>query len=46
VQTGAARRGDKKTIHKHISLLKNYPEQKKVYELFSQLIQEHYEPKL
>ncbi|MBS1647493.1 MAG: DUF2520 domain-containing protein [Bacteroidetes bacterium] len=43
VQTGAARRGDKKTITKHLNLLKKYPEQKKIYTLFTQLIKQHYE---
>jgi len=35
VQTGPAKRGDTKTIKKHVGLLKKYPEQKKIYELFT-----------
>ena len=42
VQTGPARRGDVKTINKHLQVLKNYPEQKKVYELFTHLIKQKY----
>ncbi len=42
LQTGPAKRGDKKTIKKHIDLLKMYPEQKKVYELFTTLIEKKY----
>ncbi|MEO8761445.1 MAG: DUF2520 domain-containing protein [Bacteroidia bacterium] len=38
VQTGPAKRGDTKTIKKHIALLKKHPNQKKVYELFTTLI--------
>ncbi len=44
-QTGPARRGDVKTIRKHISLLKNHSEQQVVYRLFSKLIQQHFQPK-
>jgi predicted short-subunit dehydrogenase-like oxidoreductase (DUF2520 family) len=42
-QTGPARRGDKKTIQKHLLLLKNYPEQKSVYRLLTRLIQLHFQ---
>jgi len=42
VQTGPARRHDEKTINKHLQLLKKYPEQKKVYELFTSLIKKKY----
>ena len=38
-QTGPAVRGDTKTIEKHIALLKNHPEWKKLYTFMSQLIQ-------
>jgi len=42
VQTGPAKRGDTKTIKKHVALLKKYPEQKKVYELFTTGIKKQY----
>jgi predicted short-subunit dehydrogenase-like oxidoreductase (DUF2520 family) len=42
LQTGPAKRGDNKTITKHLELLKRYPEQKKVYELFTALIKKKY----
>ena len=42
VQTGPAKRGDEKTIKKHLQLLEKYPEQKKVYELFTSLIKKQY----
>lgn len=38
LQTGPAKRGDDKTIKKHLQMLEKYPEQKKVYELFTTLI--------
>ena len=42
LQTGPARRGDNTTINKHLKLLEKYPEQKKVYELFTSLIKKKY----
>lgn len=42
VQTGPAVRFDKQTIARHISLLSNYQEIKGLYELFTNLIEEHY----
>ena len=42
LQTGPAKRGDDKTIKKHLQLLDKYPEQKKVYELFTTLIEKKY----
>jgi predicted short-subunit dehydrogenase-like oxidoreductase (DUF2520 family) len=42
VQTGPAKRRDTKTIKKHLELLKKYPEQKQVYELFTTLIKKQY----
>ena len=42
IQTGPAKRGDEKTIKKHLQLLEKYPEQKKVYELFTSLIKKQY----
>jgi len=42
VQTGPAKRGDEKTIKKHLQLLEKHPEQKKVYELFTSLIKKKY----
>ena len=42
VQTGPAKRGDEKTIKKHLQLLEKYAEQKKVYELFTSLIKKKY----
>ena len=41
-QTGPAKRGDEKTIKKHLQLLEKYPEQKQVYELFTKLIKKQY----
>lgn len=38
VQTGPAARNDKKTINKHLSLLKKHPELKKLYRSTSKLI--------
>ncbi|MHB8260066.1 MAG: Rossmann-like and DUF2520 domain-containing protein [Bacteroidia bacterium] len=42
LQTGPAKRGDEKTIKKHLQMLEKYPEQKKVYELFTALIKKKY----
>jgi predicted short-subunit dehydrogenase-like oxidoreductase (DUF2520 family) len=42
IQTGPAKRGDNKTVAKHLELLKKYPEQRKVYELFTALIEKKY----
>ena len=42
VQTGPAKRGDEKTIKKHLKLLEKYPNQKQVYELFTKLIKKQY----
>ncbi|HKC68040.1 MAG TPA: DUF2520 domain-containing protein [Bacteroidia bacterium] len=42
VQTGPAKRGDEKTIKKHLQVLEKYSEQKKVYELFTSLIKKQY----
>jgi len=42
VQTGPAKRGDTTTLKKHLQLLEKYPEQKKVYKLFSALIKDYY----
>ena len=42
LQTGPAKRGDITTINKHLKLLEKYPEQKKVYELFTTLIKKRY----
>ena len=41
-QTGPAKRGDKKTINKHIEMIKN-KNYKKIYKLLSQNILEEYE---
>ncbi len=41
-QTGPAVRGDESTIKKHLSLLKEYPEFYKIYELLSESIQKYY----
>jgi predicted short-subunit dehydrogenase-like oxidoreductase (DUF2520 family) len=38
-QTGPAARGDKKTQKKHLQVLKNYPELKKIYKSLSKLIE-------
>ena len=38
VQTGPAARNDKKTINKHIALLKKQPELKRTYKTISKLI--------
>jgi predicted short-subunit dehydrogenase-like oxidoreductase (DUF2520 family) len=37
-QTGPATRGDHSTIEKHLALLNNHPQLKKIYELFSESI--------
>ncbi|HUB62519.1 MAG TPA: Rossmann-like and DUF2520 domain-containing protein [Puia sp.] len=42
VQTGPAARGDGNTIARHIELLNNYQEIRILYELFTNLIEEHY----
>jgi predicted short-subunit dehydrogenase-like oxidoreductase (DUF2520 family) len=42
VQTGPAIRGDRKTIARHLELLDNYQEISNLYELFTNLIEEHY----
>ncbi len=42
IQTGPALRGDGATIARHIELLNNYQEIKVLYELFTNLIEEHY----
>jgi predicted short-subunit dehydrogenase-like oxidoreductase (DUF2520 family) len=39
MQTGPAIRGDKKTIQKHLALLEDFPQLKKVYEMMSESIQ-------
>ena len=41
-QTGPARRGDNTTLKKHLALLEKYPEQQKVYKLFTTLIKDYY----
>ena len=38
-QTGPAVRGDKKTIKKHLNLLSDQPELKKIYEIITNSIQ-------
>src|SRR5206468_12713653 len=42
VQTGPARRNDQTTLKKHLQLLEKYPEQKKIYALFTSLIKNYY----
>lgn len=42
VQTGPAARGDRKTIERHLSLIDNDKEIKALYELFTNLIEEHF----
>jgi predicted short-subunit dehydrogenase-like oxidoreductase (DUF2520 family) len=44
VQTGPARRGDKTTIERHLQLLDNYVNTKKLYELFTLQIEAYYRP--
>ncbi len=41
-QTGPAKRGDKLTLQKHESLLKDYPEIKSLYQMLSENIQNYY----
>jgi predicted short-subunit dehydrogenase-like oxidoreductase (DUF2520 family) len=41
LQTGPAFRGDRTTIAKHIKLMSNYKEIRMLYELFTNLIEEH-----
>ncbi|HET6256111.1 MAG TPA: Rossmann-like and DUF2520 domain-containing protein [Puia sp.] len=43
VQTGPAVRGDRPTIARHLDLLNNYQEIRSLYELFTNLIEEHYD---
>jgi predicted short-subunit dehydrogenase-like oxidoreductase (DUF2520 family) len=40
-QTGPALRHDNETIQKHLTLLKDYPQLKKIYELFSESIRDN-----
>jgi hypothetical protein len=42
MQTGPARRGDIKTIQKHLSFLKKYPDFYQLYETMTELIQKKY----
>jgi predicted short-subunit dehydrogenase-like oxidoreductase (DUF2520 family) len=42
VQTGPAVRGDRDTIDRHLKLLGNYKEIRNLYELITNLIEEHY----
>lgn len=42
VQTGPALRGDANTIGRQLALLGNYQEIRRLYELFTNLIEEHY----
>jgi predicted short-subunit dehydrogenase-like oxidoreductase (DUF2520 family) len=42
VQTGPAVRGDRETIDRHLKILDNYKEISNLYELFTNLIEEHY----
>ena len=42
IQTGPAARGDQDTIDRHLELLNNYKEIRNLYELFTNLIEEHY----
>jgi predicted short-subunit dehydrogenase-like oxidoreductase (DUF2520 family) len=42
LQTGPAARGDRITIARHIELLDNYQEIRILYEIFTNLIEEHY----
>lgn len=41
VQTGPALRHDRETIRKHLALLESHPRLKKIYELFTQSIQDN-----
>jgi predicted short-subunit dehydrogenase-like oxidoreductase (DUF2520 family) len=42
-QTGPARRGDRTTIERHLDLLNKHQELRKLYELFTIQIEEHYQ---
>lgn len=42
-QTGPARRGDRNTIERHLELLDKHKELRKLYELFTIQIEEHYQ---
>ena len=42
-QTGPARRDDLQTIEKHLKILKD-EDQKKVYQLMSEIIRKHFNP--
>ncbi len=42
IQTGPAKRGDKKTIASHLQLLSSYPEFQQVYECISSSIENHF----
>ncbi|HJV19053.1 MAG TPA: DUF2520 domain-containing protein [Sediminibacterium sp.] len=44
-QAGPAFRGDESTIEKHLSLLKDYPETKHIYEMMTESIQKYYPTK-
>ena len=44
MQTGPARRGDETTLLAHLDLLKNSPELKLMYNLFSESIKQFYKP--
>jgi len=46
MQTGPARRGDAVIISKHLKLLKDYPELKKIYKLLSENIEKDFGPRL
>lgn len=43
IQTGPARRGDKKVIHEHLEILNTSPELKKIYDTFSTLILQEFQ---
>ncbi|MFT5165592.1 MAG: putative short-subunit dehydrogenase-like oxidoreductase (DUF2520 family) [Saprospiraceae bacterium] len=42
MQTGPARRGDKKTIQNHLHLLRGHPDWEELYQLFSQAIEKEF----
>ena len=42
MQTGPARRGDEKTIKKHLDYLQKYPEYAQLYQLITKIIQDAY----
>lgn len=44
VQTGPARRGDQKTIKSHLELLKNYPQNEKIYRVMSESVMNYFNP--